>query len=314
MLNSWHMPIALAEQSSLKIILGKPSATAIDTGLPVLAGEQQENLFGTSQSAGRLGDLELFTADGWLLGAATMPLTAGLETAAHKLYDEIFEAAGDKHLARIWNYVPSINEAGPGGMENYRLFCRGRSLAFEQRFGRGFKARLPSASAVGHKANVLTVMFAAAARPARHFENPLQVPAYDYPTTHGPRPPSFARATVVSGSGRSAVFISGTAAIRGHETVAPYRTREQVECALDNLQEISRVCGLGSALGREGEARRHFKVYVRHAGDLPLVTARMEERLLRSSDHISYLQADICRAELLVEIEATILEPTSPRS
>jgi len=314
MLNCWYMPIALAEKSSLKIALGEPGSAGIDTDLPVLAGEPHENLFGPTRPAGHCGDLALYTTDGWLLGAATVPLSGGLEAAAHKLYSGIFEATREKHLARIWNYVPRINEPGPKAMENYRVFCRGRSLAFEQRFGRGFKTWLPSASAVGHKANVLTVVFAAASKPVRHFENPLQVPAYDYPTSHGPRPPSFARATVVPGIGQSTTFISGTAAIRGHVTVAPNQLGEQLDCALENLQAISRVCGLGDSLGRESHGRRHFKVYVRHISDLPQVAARLEERLFRTSDLVSYLQADICRAELLVELEASIFDAAAPRT
>src|SRR6185369_4357459 len=103
----------------------------------------------------------------------------------------------------------AINESGPGEMENYRIFCRGRSLAFERHFCAGFKARLPAASAVGSKSSALTVAFAASTRPPRHVENPLQVPAYDYPGEYGPRAPSFARATIVPGANDATVFISG---------------------------------------------------------------------------------------------------------
>ena len=307
------MPATTLELPPLKIAFGTEATGVFDAGLPVLAGDAVENLFRAVQPAGRNGALTLFRAEHWLLGAATVPLITGLEDAAHQLYGNIFQATRGRHLARIWNYVPAINEPGPGGMENYRFFCRGRSLAFEEHFGRGFNARLPAASAVGSKSAGLTVVFAACDTPPRHVENPLQTPAYAYPGEHGPRPPSFARATVVPGLDHATVFISGTAAIRGHVTVAPDSTRDQLACTLENLHELSRACGLRSDLDQGGGPRRHFKVYVRHAADQPLVAAMLEGRLLVKTDRVSYLQAEICRAPLLVEIEATLFGVTGFR-
>ncbi len=308
------MSIATAEFPPLKITLGADETSVFDTGLPVIVGETVENLFGVSQPAGQIGALSLFQSGDWLLGAATVPLTNGLEDAAHRLYGNIFQATRGQHLARIWNYVPAINEPGPAGLENYRAFCRGRSLAFEQHYGRGFKALLPSASAVGSKSSTLTVAFAACPVEPRHVENPLQVPAYDYPGEYGPRPPSFARATVVPEQGHAVVFVSGTAAIRGHATVAPHSTRLQLECALENLRAISSACGLGPDLDQDGGSTRHFKVYLRHAADQPLVAAILQEKLLTGIDRVSYVQADICRASLLVEIEASLFSVTALRA
>lgn len=290
----------------MKIALGAGGAGLFDAGVPVLAGEAVENLFGAARPAGRIRGLALFRTGGWLLGAASVPLGAGLDAASHALYRDIFQATHGVHLARIWNYVPAINEPGEGGLENYRIFCRGRSLAFEEHFGAGFHAQMPSASAVGCLSDALTVIFAANHVVPRHVENPKQVAAYDYPAAYGPRAPSFARATVVPGAEGATVFISGTAAIRGHATVAPDGLREQVDCTLKNLGEISRACGLGGALDDGGRSKRHFKVYVRRAADRPQVASILEERLFTGADRVSYLQAGICRGPLLVEVEASL--------
>lgn len=300
------MSLATAEHPPLKIAFGRDATAVFDAGVPVLAGDETDDLFTTAQSAGRIGTLALFNTEAWLLGAATVPVTTGLEQAAQRLYFDILHATHGLHLARIWNYVPAINEPGPSALENYRAFCQGRSLAFEQRHGAAFKARVPSASAVGCKSPALTVAFAACRTTPRHVENPAQVPAYDYPREYGPRSPSFARATIVPGPGGTTVFISGTAAIRGHMTVAPDGLAEQLACTLDNLREISRACGLGPALDRSGSSSRHFKVYVRRAADQPRVAATLAEHLLIPGDRVSYLHADICRQPLLVEIEATL--------
>ena len=278
----------------------------IAVGLPVLAGETTDQLFHAAVPAGRMGEFALFQLDGWLLGSATVPLAPTLEAVTHQLYLRLFRALDGRHLARIWNYVPAINEPGADGLENYRAFCRGRSLAFEKFHGPDFKALLPAGSAVGSHAAALTVIFAACTARPRHVENPLQLVAADYPAAYGPRPPSFARATVAATATDARVFVSGTAAIRGHATVAPHDTAAQLTCTLENLRAISLACDLGTALDGDARTARHFKVYLRHPGDQPLISARLSADLLRPGDHVSYLHADICRADLNVEIEVTL--------
>jgi len=304
------MPTVLTDAPSLKIALGPDEAGVFDAGVPVLAGEAREALFGPARPTGRVGAVATFQAGDWLLGAATVPLTSGLEEASRHLYRNIFAVTGERHFARIWNYIPALNEDGPGGLENYRGFCRGRYQAFAQHHGSSFKALLPSASAVGAHSSALTVVFAATAAIPRHVENPLQVAAYDYPEAYGPRAPSFARATVMAGAGPGTVFISGTAAIRGHATVASWSTRLQLECILENLRALGRACGLGAGLATGTGSTRHFKVYIRYEADLPLVTALLQEKLFGPADHVSYLQADICRTDLRVEIEASFFGVT----
>ena len=289
--------------SGLAIAVG-PELIAV--GLPVLAGEATDQLFHSAVPVGRMGEFALFQLNDWLLGAATVPLAPTLEAVTHQLYLCLFSALDGRHLARIWNYVPAINASGADGLENYRAFCRGRSLAFEKIYGTGFKALLPAGSAVGSKSSELTVIFAACTARPRHVENPLQLPAADYPAAYGPRPPSFARATVAAAATGARVFISGTAAIRGHATVAPDDTATQLTCTLENLRTISLACDLGTALDGGARTERHFKVYVRHPGEQPLIAARLSTDLLRAGDHVAYLHADICRADLNVEIEVTV--------
>jgi len=52
---------------------------------------------------------------------------------------------------------------------------------------------------------------------------------------------------------------------------------------------------------------RHFKIYLRHAADFAATRDRLEQSLLRPNDIVTYLQADICRTALRVEIEATLV-------
>ena len=282
-------------------------AEAVPVGARWLAGEPAEDIFPGVAAAEAVDGVGLFRARGFVLGWTREPFVPGeVEARAEALYRRILAASGDAHLCRVWNYLPQIN-GHSGGLEHDRAFCAGRSLAFERAFGEKFQARLPAASAVGASGDSIDVIFAATATPPRHFENPGQVPAYRYPVEHGPRSPSFARATAVREGGAAWVFVSGTAAIKGHETVAPGQLGPQLDCTLDNLRMVGRAAGLGNTLGAGRVARRHFKVYLRHASDLAATQSRLARELLAPGDLVTYLQADICRAALVVEIEATIV-------
>jgi len=271
-----------------------------------LAGAQTECLFRGARAAGERAGFQLFAADDLLIGWSVQPIAGGIESAAAGLYGRLLAAAGDRSLCRIWNYVPAINQAR-GGTENYFAFNAGRARAFFDRFGREYARHLPAASAVGCRGGELIALFVAAPLAPRHLENPEQLPAYRYPKEHGPSPPSFARATLATWAGRPLAFVSGTAAIKGHATVAPGSLAGQIDCTLDNLRLISRTAGVGEDLGASAGGERHFKVYLRHAADLPAAERRLSAALFRPGDRVVWLEADICRAELNVEIEATLL-------
>ncbi len=285
---------------------GDPSKATLDIGLPLLKGEPRAPIAQAVEPAGRDGVLDLWRGDGLLVGFARSGQASALEAATGQIYASILKATHGLNLYRIWNCVPHINGSGPAGLENYQAFCRGRSLAFETALGNGFSKRLPAASAVGTSRSDLTVAFLAGTRPVQHIENPAQVPAYEYPAEHGPRSPSFARATVVGDDARIDVFVSGTSAVVGHQTVAPNDTMGQLDCTFANLRLISVATGLGERFGSGRGCQRHFKVYLRNPGDLPAVAIEMERRVLAAGDRVSYLGAEICRAALNVEIEVAV--------
>jgi chorismate lyase/3-hydroxybenzoate synthase len=275
--------------------------------LPLLAGAPPEGPFERAHPVGRHGAFALYRDGPWLVGRAEADPAGWLEESTRALYEELFAACDGLHLCRVWNHVPGINRRGPSRLERYRAFCSGRSRAFEEAFGPAFHARLPAASAVGSEGAALAVAFVAAEVAPRHVENPEQVPAYRYPTQHGPRSPSFARATVVPGPDAADVFVSGTAAVVGHETVAPGDAAGQLAPTLRNLRLISEACGAGRDLGRGRCAERHLRVYLRRAADLTLVSRVLARELLAPDDRVSYLRAEVCRAELDLEIEVTLL-------
>jgi len=277
------------------------------SGLAGLVEPDFAPLFPAARPAGEEDGFALYTAGDLRLGFAQVPTEGDLERTSRELYRRLFRVSAGWQLFRVWNQVPAINVVSPQGLENYRAFSAGRSLAFEDHFGGGFAGQLPAASGVGAAGSDLLLAFVAGRETPRHFENPEQVPAYHYPTEHGPRPPSFARATVARGAGHALVFISGTAAIKGHKTVSPFALPGQLISTLDNLSLIGAAAGLGRELGAGPKWRRYFKVYYRHAADRSAIAAVLNKSLLLSSDQVVWREADLCRADLLVEVEATLV-------
>ena len=278
---------------------------ALSVALPVLNGVHAEQLLEGARRPVPEKGCTVFRSGDTLAGFALARARDDLASAARELYERVFAVTRSLRLYRLWNYVPHIN-AVEQGLENYRHFCRGRSLAFEEQFGDGFQRQLPAASAVGTMAGPLAIAFLAGNATPRHFENPRQVPAFEYPLDYGPRPPSFSRATGVEMGSRRQIFISGTAAIRGHATVAVNDLAGQLTCTMENLQLIADAAGAGPALGGTEGWQRMFKVYIRHAADFAPVRNYLQRHVLQPDDEVVYLQADLCRGALLVEIEAVL--------
>jgi enamine deaminase RidA (YjgF/YER057c/UK114 family) len=229
-----------------------------------------------------------------------------LSWATEMAYREIFAVlrrTGHRHLIRIWNYLPEINREA-GGEERYRLFNSARQLAF-RKSGQATAGTVPAACALGSPAgSPISIYFLAARQPPKMIENPRQTSAYHYPQKFGRHSPTFSRACVLNASAGTSLFVSGTASIVGHETIhrgdVDAQTRETMANINALLDEANRVVGPA----RYSLDGLKFKVYVRRPSDLGAIEGILS-RSLRPSTPIVYLQADVCREDLLVEIEAT---------
>jgi chorismate lyase/3-hydroxybenzoate synthase len=247
--------------------------------------------------------------DGQLLfGSLSIPNahTDDLEAITRAAYIDLLSLCADRgylHLLRCWNVVPQIN-AERLGLERYKLFCKGRAEGYATHFGEpAMDAFLPASSAVGGHGNSLVVQFIASREPGRHVENPRQVAAYRYPPQYGPKSPSFARATVAPPTAGSLIFISGTASIVGHKSLHEGDLGAQLDETLRNIRVLIEEID-DAPLSEASLASRlaMLRVYLRSGADWPLLRETLRERL---GDHVPLIAvaADICRTELLVEIE-----------
>ncbi|HEX7153054.1 MAG TPA: Rid family hydrolase [Thermoanaerobaculia bacterium] len=229
-----------------------------------------------------------------LFGAISVEESEALEPLTRHVYARAI-ALARKHahpfFLRIWNHLGSINEID-GGTERYQRFCVGRWEAFADA-GYALASDLPAASCVGMSGRGLVMYFVAGRAAGTQVENPRQVPAFQYPRQYGPKSPSFSRATV---SGET-LFISGTASVVGHATVHQGDVAAQLEETLRNIDVLAQ-----RALAEGGLADvAVMKTYIRDAKDYATIAAGLE-RAVPSCAQL-YLEADICRADLLLEIE-----------
>jgi chorismate lyase/3-hydroxybenzoate synthase len=229
---------------------------------------------------------------------------SSLHAATEQAYREIFatlDALAYPHLLRIWNYLPQIN-VDTHGIERYRQFNSARRNALIAS-GRDLTGNVPAACALGSVTGSPLVIYFLASRVAPTvIENPRQVSAYRYPPQYGPRP-VFSRGSVVQEKSGAILFISGTASIVGHQTVHAGDVAAQTRETLVNIEALLNEANRVSRAARFDLERLDYKVYVRHSADLPLIQSQLHAAL-GSQARLVYLNADICRQDLLVEIEA----------
>jgi enamine deaminase RidA (YjgF/YER057c/UK114 family) len=236
--------------------------------------------------------------------------TLTLHEATAQAYAEIcatLDAHSYPHLLRVWNYLPDINRDFQG-TERYRQFNTARQQALLAS-GRALAGSVPAASALGATSDSPLVVYFLAGRIAPVFvENPRQVSAYHYPRQYGTHSPVFSRAALLRQSASLTLFISGTASIVGHRSLHVGDTSAQTHETLTNIEALlSEANRLARGVHFDLDALA-YKVYVRRPADLSLIQAQLASAL-GTQAQIVYLQADICRQDLLVEIEATGICP-----
>ncbi len=224
-----------------------------------------------------------------------------IKALANNLYLKLLGLASklDKpRLVRVWNYIPQIN-AGKDDNECYRQFCWGRAEALGTTV-------LSAATGIGSQDGVLRICMLSTTTDSpsqglqiRHLENPRQISAYSYPREYGPRSPSFARATLIEPPATAdrpgLLLLSGTASIVAHESRhkgnlqgQSRETARNIQTLLATLERPAQPIALRYYLRDPDRLAAAMDCWHEHFNDWPLP---------------AFYRADICRAELDLEIE-----------
>jgi enamine deaminase RidA (YjgF/YER057c/UK114 family) len=220
------------------------------------------------------------------------------------------------NIFRQWNYIEDITRVEPDqrNSQHYQQFNNVRSDYYARA---DFRQGYPAATGIGTRAGGVMVSFFAASPEGYHtlaVENPLQKAAFKYTEKvlvgdaeyRGSTKctPKFARAKVVANNESEQVFISGTASIREEVIVGENDVARQTEITIENMQKLicretlSSLDKVNRAIPRIG----FIRVYIKYAEDYLAVKEICEQRLPGVPG--IYVVSDICRENLLVEIEA----------
>ena len=227
---------------------------------------------------------------------------------ARKVFErigEILDAEGFKvdEIVRQWNYIEGITFVD-SGIQNYQLFNDARSGFYSRA---GWTNGYPAATGIGCAAGGVTVSVHAvkdASTCSRPVDNPIQVPAHGYSgkvlasgreavrTT-----PKFERARLLEDT----VLISGTAAIKGESSSLSIDPARQAETAIEVVEHLVEPSNIlpGCRNFRYG----YLRVYIKRPEDAEAIVSVLKEHWKDVPMH--FLMADICRPELLLEIEGT---------
>jgi enamine deaminase RidA (YjgF/YER057c/UK114 family) len=277
-----------------------------------------------SVSQGKYGDIHYRQDDGVLFGVVTLsealfaasgdktPLQQATESAYRQVFS-LLDTLSFPYLFRFWNYMADIN-GHSFGLERYQQFNRGRQDAFLAH-GRDVVGNVPAACALGFgQDNIaqgpLFIAFLAGRELPLSMENPRQISACLYPPQYGPRSPTFSRASLVRMGNDQVLFVSGTASIVGHETLHAGDVVAQAGETMANIEAVLAEVNRHSISHSFNLPSLSYKVYVRHAADLEPIRNELT-RFVGGPIKAIYLQADVCRQDLLLEIEATAIHPSA---
>ena len=262
----------------------------------------------------------------WVYLADVHPMTAAGSTCDRSL--SAFRAAGKRlnsagwqfdEVIRTWLYLGNITGA-EGQTYRYLGLNRARADFYRNlKFGAGLVPRawsgpvFPASTGIGASGNDVAIGCIAlrANGPGVALfplENPLQTSAYDYAHQYGTETPKFARAMAIATGQLVTTFISGTASITASESRHHDSVEQQTHQSIENIEALIAsdsfgrhgLGGLGATLDDLAVAR----VYVKRQEDYDAVRAICRARL--GELPTIYVVADICRPELLVEIEGIV--------
>ena len=205
-------------------------------------------------------------------------------------------------IIRQWNYIERITDFD-GYDQHYQMFNNVRSNFNSQTtWDNGY----PAATGIGTNLGGVLVdidaaVFCQSECFATPIDNTLQVAAHAYSSEvlevaqEQKTTPKFERAKSMTFNGKSLIYISGTAAIRGEKSLNGVGFKRQLQITMENIYELIADAEL-----------KMLRVYLKDKTDYDEAKTLLETYKLNIP--ISYMVADVCRDELLIEIEGIAMQ------
>ncbi|MDC6382021.1 Rid family hydrolase [Pseudomonas graminis] len=217
------------------------------------------------------------------------------------------------HLLRTWIYIGDITR-GPHEATRYQLVNAARKAVFQEyRVGIEQRvAKFPASTGIGTPGEALHLGYLSCKIESPDLrvvslENRQQNSAFHYPQQESHIAPLFSRAIAILGAAEAMIFISGTASILGSKSTNLGDVREQTRQTIANISTLlcARLLSDYDCYPPNTglQTIESYTVYVKFRTDFEIVKEVCDSILPRHAV-ATYVEADVCRSELLVEIEA----------
>jgi len=256
----------------------------------------------------------------WHIRGLSADVTLSVHEQARRSFETLkaildYEGLDVSDIVRQWNYIERITEI-TGKRQRYQDFNDARTYFYKDAlWHNGF----PAATGIGTQNGgvVIDAILMQGKQEILPIRNPLQIDAHSYtqevligePDTNNfvRTTPKFERAKQITDNAEQTLLISGTAAIRGEQSLYHDDAVKQVLLTLDNIQELMRLDNPDRVLSTVHTSMKleYLRVYVKEEKDFMNIKRACEDR--HPSLPILYTRADICREELLVEAEGVAL-------
>lgn len=214
-------------------------------------------------------------------------------------------------IVRQWNYIKDIIKFD-GTNQNYQDFNDVRSKYYGTAFE---KNGYPAATGIGMKEGGVIIEFIAAENGKAvscPVDNPEQIAAHHYSQqvligkACDKTTPKFERARYLAYQKNKMMFISGTASIKGEHTIGVDDPIEQTKVTIDNIKRLYSDAVLEqNNIKTELVFFNHCRVYIKNKDDFEVIENTCKQ--LYGSIPMVFIQANICRDNLLVEIEGEVI-------
>ncbi|MFC2130928.1 hypothetical protein ACFLSQ_05800 [Bacteroidota bacterium] len=245
-------------------------------------------------------------------------------TSAHNklkviLSDNIFSI---NDIVRQWNYIADI--LNNDDIQHYQEFNNQRTGFYKTvKWDYGY----PAATGIGTRAGGIGINLIAAKSSANYevypIKNPKQTDAHSYSekVLRGSKEglskttPKFERGKIIITNNYIDIYVSGTAAIIGENTIPEMDVKSQTRTTIENILSLVSIENLRNSIPEKYHSRlkylfneisfSYIRAYVKQEENIPEVE-KICHKYLGDTPTI-FVVADICRGNLLVEIETAIL-------
>ena len=227
---------------------------------------------------------------------------------SHNIFGKISAILTDAKMKasdiyRQWNYIQDITEES-NGRQNYQELNDARSLFYEEN---GWRSNYPAATGIGTSRGgvMIEIMATSGGNPANcPIDNPLQTAAHVYSqrvlignSEEQKTTPKFERARIAGEN----IYISGTAAIRGEESLSSLDITGQTEATMQIMNAL--IAPDNIPIPCRSTVYDTLRVYVKREEDILPAQEYLQEHYPAAQKH--FVVSDVCRPELLIEIEGT---------